>query len=225
MVDYVAELEAATTIRDYEWRGFLNIVSHVAAPIAGKKWLDFACGNGGLVRAGRSRGLDVVGFEEGWIADHARAAGIPILTRDELNGQAGQFDVITAIEVIEHVAEPLEVFRLIRRLLKPGGIFYAMTNSAVPFRDSMLTWRYVRPEIHIGFFEPENLALALRATGFDVKWPGFLEPYADVIRFRVLKNIGAKAPAAWHSLVPWSVLAPIVDQRYGVSSLPTGVAT
>ena len=135
---------------------------------------DFACGNGGLVRAGRGRGLDIVGFEEGWTADRARDAGIPILREAELDAVDGAFDIVTSIEVVEHLIDPMEVFMQIRRLMKPGGLFYIITGNAEPFRADLLAWRYVVPEIHVGYFEPSTLAEALTRSGFTPIWPGFL---------------------------------------------------
>ena len=44
------------------------------------RWLDFGCGNGGLVRWAREHGVDnVVGHETGWIASRAQAQGIPMI--------------------------------------------------------------------------------------------------------------------------------------------------
>jgi SAM-dependent methyltransferase len=225
MVDYVTELDAPeTSLRLHEWQGFLDLIAKIVGPLTGKKWLDFACGNGGLVRAGRQRSLDIVGFEEGWIADRARAAGIPLLLGHELDALEGTFDIVTAIEVVEHLIEPMAVFRRIRKLMKPGGLFYVITGNAKPFRSDLLAWRYVIPEIHVGFFEPDTLAEALIRTGFTPVWPGFQPPYIDIIRFRVLKNIGVRQRAAWQSLVPWALLSRIVDYMYGVSAHPAGIA-
>ena len=224
-VDYVTELESADlTVRGYEWQGLLKVVGALAGGLEGKRWLDFGCGNGGLVRAGRQAGLDVVGAEEGWIAERARGAGIPILTRSELDARAGQFQVVTAIEVLEHLTDPLAELRRIRRLLEPGGLFFATTGNARPFSGDLASWRYVVPEVHVAFFEPETLAESLRRSGFAPEFPGFVPGFADVIRFKVLKNLGVRRRGGWERLVPWGLAARLVDRRYEVTAHPIGRA-
>ena len=50
-VDYVFELEHPDkTVRIYEWRGILKLVRSLTAVNGDTQWLDFGCGNGGLVR-------------------------------------------------------------------------------------------------------------------------------------------------------------------------------
>ena len=60
-------------------------------------------------------------FEEGAIATAAARHGVTILTESDLGTSAGAFDVVTAIEVLEHTADPIATLGQIRQLLKPGG--------------------------------------------------------------------------------------------------------
>jgi 2-polyprenyl-6-hydroxyphenyl methylase/3-demethylubiquinone-9 3-methyltransferase len=48
------------------------------------------------------------------------------------NGYAGQFDVVTAMEVVEHVANPHEFVQTCVSLLKPGGALFMSTISRTP---------------------------------------------------------------------------------------------
>jgi SAM-dependent methyltransferase len=224
LVDYVFELEHPDeTIRQYEWRGVVRAVGSLRTLDEGSRWLDFGCGNGGLVRYIREQGVsDAVGFEEGWIADRARAAGIPILAPAGLDPLAGTFDVVTAIEVLEHVERPCDVLRRIRGLLKPGGLFFFTTGNARPARGRLSTWGYVRPEIHISFFEPETAARALESGGFTPEFRGFLPGFDDIIRFKALKNLGISRQAAWQGLLPWTLMARLLDARMGITAHPVG---
>ncbi|MBD3881922.1 class I SAM-dependent methyltransferase [Phormidium tenue FACHB-886] len=224
LTDYFTELEQPKqTIRRYEWRGITSIVSQLQPLTPDTTWLDFGCGNGGLVRWVQSRqGCNIVGFEEGAIAEVARSQGIPILTAEMLAAQENCYDVITAIEVLEHVDDPIGVLKQLFGLLKPGGVFFYTTGNAAPHADRLVEWGYVVPEIHISFYEPATLEYAMTNVGFSVQSPGYLKGFTDVIRFKVLKNLGLKQMSWWEKLLPWSILSPLIDRRYGVSAFPVG---
>jgi cyclopropane fatty-acyl-phospholipid synthase-like methyltransferase len=123
LVDYLFELERPrATIRQHEWASILQVIQFLTVLGPGTQWLDFGCGNGGLVRYVRANSpCAIVGFEEGWIRDKAVARGIPIIDRVQLDAYVQTFDIVTAIEVLEHVIDPLAALTSIRRMLKPGG--------------------------------------------------------------------------------------------------------
>jgi cyclopropane fatty-acyl-phospholipid synthase-like methyltransferase len=189
------------------------------------RWLDFGCGTGGLVRYCRqASGAAAWGFERGDAARLARAAGTPLLDESQLAEADESFDVVTAVEVLEHVVDPLAELAQIRRLLVPGGLFLYTTGNAAPHRDQLERWRYVIPEIHVSFFEPRTLSLALRKTGFVPEHRGFLPGFQDVIRFKILKNLGRKRRSRLEVLVPWRGVARVMDRRLGITAHPIGWA-
>jgi 2-polyprenyl-3-methyl-5-hydroxy-6-metoxy-1,4-benzoquinol methylase len=221
-VDYAFELEhPGETVRRYEWEGLLRAVSSLLALAPQTRWLDFGCGGGGLVRhVARRAPCLIVGHERGHIGAQATAAGIPLVTTGELAEQSGSFDVITAIEVIEHVVDPLELLRSLRRLLKPGGLLFLTTGNARPFRGRLLRWSYVVPEVHVSYFEPETLETAMRLAGFEAERRGFLPGFDGIIRFKVLKSLGVRRRSLLERLLPWPLLARVVDARLSVTAHP-----
>ena len=225
-VDYLYELvHPERTVRHYEWRGIRSIVGSLRELTPATRWLDFGCGNGGLVRHCMSElGCDVVGFEEGWICDKAAALGIPIVGAGGLAGLDGTFDVATMIEVLEHIPDPVAALRRVRSLLRPGGLLFLTTGNAAPYRARLLRWRYVVPEVHVSVFEPETLALALEKAGFRPGFPGYLPGFTDVIRFKVLKNLGVRRRSRLEASLPWGLVSRLTDRRFGVSAHPVGWA-
>ena len=225
MVDYKFELEFPDkTIRVYEWRGILAAVQSLIPLRPSTTWLDYGCGNAGLVRYCRSHGVSgMYGFEPGAIRD-AAARVAPLLDERQLEARQGTFDIVTAVEVFEHLDDPLSTLRSIRSLLKPGGLLFLTTGNAAPHRANLLEWRYVVPEIHISFFEPETLRLALLKTGFRPDFRGYMPGFTDIIRFKVMKNLHFRSRSIWHGLVPWSLVAWLADARHRVSGHPIGWA-
>lgn len=226
LVDYLFELEhPERTIRIHEWRGILEVVRHLTKVSAQTKWLDFGCGNGGLVRHVKKEvGCDVVGFEEGWAAEQARTKGIPVMRETDLASHDGTCDIVTAIEVIEHVEDPIAVLKRIRKLLKPGGVLFLTTGNAKPQRGKILEWGYTTPEIHMSFFEPETLAMAMEKAGFAPEYRGFVAGFDSILRYKILKNLKMRELNVWESFLPWSLVTRLVDKTHQVTAHPVGIA-
>jgi SAM-dependent methyltransferase len=219
-VDYIEEMENPDSIRQYEWRGIYRAVVSLTGGRT-VKWLDYGCGLGGLVRYARDRGMDdVFGYDDGfsaqWMTDHQ----IPSLTGEQLQELEGQFDVITAIEVIEHLTDPVGAMGHIASLLKPGGHFFVTTGNAEPHRDRLARWKYVHPDVHVAYFEPRTLTEVYRRAGLEPLAAGFMPGHDDIIRYKVLKTIGVRNRNLVERLVPWRVASRIVDRRHKVSAQP-----
>ena len=224
LVDYDAEMTDPRTVRTYEWRGITRIVGSLVDLDAGTRWLDYGCGLGGLVRyVDEQVGCSIVGFEEGYAADRMAASGVPHVGKADLPALASSFDVITAIEMLEHTLDPVAELRAMRELLKPGGVLFLTTGNAAPHRHDLTHWSYTAvPDVHIGFFEPATLARALEAAGFEVRWPGYVDGLDDVIRFKVLKTLHVRRTSSAERLLPWGAVSKVVDRRHQVSAMPAG---
>ncbi|MGI8715309.1 MAG: class I SAM-dependent methyltransferase [Solirubrobacteraceae bacterium] len=226
LVDYAYELEHPTkTVRQYEWRGLAMIVAHLLGPLSGRRWIDFGAGNGGLVRYLREREhVDAVGFEEGAIAQRAAALGIPVRGADALAGWAGSADVVTAVEVLEHVLDPVAELRAMRELLKPGGLLLITTGNARAHAKDLARWRYIVPEIHISFFEPRTLERAFALAGLRAEHPPLGRGFDYVIAFKVLKNLGVSRRTAATDLLPRRAVRLLADRMERLSEHPVGWA-
>lgn len=220
LVSYVDELEnPKSSVRQYEWRGVFKVISKLFPISKETQWLDFGCGNGGLVRyVSNLDRVQIFGYEMGAIADMARSKGIPILFDKDLEGR--KFDIITSIEVLEHVTDPLETLRKIAGLLKPGGLFFFTTGNVVPFKDKLLDWTYVVPEIHVSFYSPKSLMLALEKVGLTPSVVNHGSGYSNIYAFKVLKNLGFKNTKFWQKIVPWPVLKHVLEYKFQLGKHP-----
>ena len=224
LVDYEFELmHPRRTIRAYEWHGVARCVERLKGRLRDLRWLDFGCGNGGLVRyLNANAGAAAIGYEQGHIAARARAAGIPILDEGELEGRADSFDVITAIEVLEHTLDPIAELRTIRKLLRSGGLLFLTTGNAAPFAERLASWRYIVPEIHISLFDPGTLAHAMREAGLRPEQRPLGPGFDEILKFKTLKNLGIRRRNRVTDLLPARAIAALVERRVRLRDHPVG---
>jgi 2-polyprenyl-6-hydroxyphenyl methylase/3-demethylubiquinone-9 3-methyltransferase len=104
-------------------------------PLTGKSALDVGCGAGLLAEPLARLGADVTAIDAApelidVARDHARRQGLEIDYRaTAVEDIVGQFDLVTSLEVIEHVADPQAFVRAIAKRLKPGGLLIMSTPN------------------------------------------------------------------------------------------------
>ena len=106
-------------------------------PFQGLKLIDIGCGGGLLAEPMSRLGYDVTAIDAsaeniGTARAHAAEQGLDIAYRAATAEQlleegAGPFDVVLAMEVVEHVADPAEFLRTCARLVAPGGMMITAT--------------------------------------------------------------------------------------------------
>ncbi|HEX7095090.1 MAG TPA: class I SAM-dependent methyltransferase [Acidimicrobiales bacterium] len=223
LTDYEAEISDPSTVRRHEWEGILRIVTSLHDVGPHSHWLDLGCGLGGLVRHLRDQGFEhAIGSDDGHARNRALELGVQCLSTSELDEIDARFDVITSIEVIEHIIDPMPFVTNVARLLRPGGLFFFTTGNARRHRDDLASWPYVIPEIHVSFFEPHTMERALRNAGLVPEYHGFVPGYEDVIRYKTLKHLPERVRHVADRFTPWSRVAPLIDRWFGVSAFPVG---
>ena len=105
-------------------------------PLAGKRAIDVGCGAGllcePLARLGASvTGVDAAGENVAVASDHARGGGLAIAYQHGDLGELrlGQFDLVTSMEVIEHVADKAAFVAGLKAALAPGGLMVLSTPN------------------------------------------------------------------------------------------------
>lgn len=66
------------------------------------------------------------------------------------------------------------------------------------------------------------MALAMKLAGMKPEFRGFLPGFEQIIRFKVLKNLGVKSSSWLERLMPWAWISRIVDKRVQVTAHPIG---
>lgn len=112
------------------------------SPVANKKIIDIGCGGGILSEELARRGAEVTGIDMGEaplsVAQlHALESGVEVeylrSTAEDMAAQrAGQYDIVTCLEMLEHVPDPGSIIEACARLCKPGGHIYFATINRNP---------------------------------------------------------------------------------------------
>ncbi|MDJ0759105.1 MAG: bifunctional 2-polyprenyl-6-hydroxyphenol methylase/3-demethylubiquinol 3-O-methyltransferase UbiG [Woeseiaceae bacterium] len=109
------------------------------AELDGQRVIDIGCGGGILSESMAEAGADVTGIDKAGAALtvaklHKMESGVDVdyveTTAEEIAAeQPGSFDVVTCLEMLEHVPDPTSVIRACRDLVKPGGhVFFSTIN-------------------------------------------------------------------------------------------------
>jgi len=223
---YYRETEAASAPK------FASAAREIAGLVAlSADILDIGGGDGAFLRALKAQGFERLSFHEipgGDMAPEPAMAEAVYRDDDYASLPPAAFDVVTVMDVLEHVPEPAAIFAAARRALRPGGVLYIHTPvvtvldrvmhkvQSVPWvRRVGRVWQRARTSIfHLQIFTPEALRLLARRHGFNVtrldtvnelSWP--VDRY---VRIYLVEKAGLPAavarPAAW-------LLGPLVRSR------------
>ena len=181
------------------------------------RWLDFGAGMGGFVEFLRNNGWDAWGIDEGFSQTHLERRG---LGKPRL-GQ--EFSIVSAVEVAEHLVDPVPVIKKMGSFLAPGGSLMITTGNMAK-APSLTKWTYASvPEVHITFWTPNSWRKALALANLEPGLPARFGP--EVTQYKILKNLPWARRALWVTREAWKPLARLVAKAYGVSDFPIGRKT
>jgi 2-polyprenyl-6-hydroxyphenyl methylase / 3-demethylubiquinone-9 3-methyltransferase len=155
--------------------------------LAGAKAVDVGCGGGILSEALARRGAEVLGID---LADkplsvarlHQLESGVPVRYENVAvetlaQREPGQFDVVTCMELLEHVPDPASIVNACAALVRPGGkVFFSTINrNPKAYLFAVIGAEYLLQLLPRGthdyakFIKPSELARHCRAAGLEVR--------------------------------------------------------
>lgn len=158
-----------------------------AAALAGKRILDVGCGGGLLSEAMARRGAQVTGIDLAAraieVAElHAMQSAVVLQYRCEspqahLASQPAPYDIVTCMEMLQHVPDPAGVLHALQALVRPGGhVFVATLNRSLKsYLQVILAAEYALnlfergTHRHERFIKPSELAAWARGAGLYVQ--------------------------------------------------------
>jgi 2-polyprenyl-6-hydroxyphenyl methylase/3-demethylubiquinone-9 3-methyltransferase len=166
----------------------LGWIEQLTGGLQGKQVLDVGCGGGILADAMARKGAPVLGIDLSTKALkvaqlHALEAQTPNIQYREVSAEAlaaeqpAQYDVITCMEMLEHVPDPASIVRACSQLVKPGGwVFFSTLNrNPKSFLFAIVGAEYVLNLLPKGtheyakFIKPSELAGYARSAGLDLQ--------------------------------------------------------
>ncbi|CDH44770.1 MAG: bifunctional 2-polyprenyl-6-hydroxyphenol methylase/3-demethylubiquinol 3-O-methyltransferase UbiG [Candidatus Competibacteraceae bacterium] len=165
----------------------LNYITERAGGLTGQQALDVGCGGGILAESMALRGAQVLGIdmgeaplavarlhqlESGAVLDYRR------ITAEELaEHEPASFDVVTCMEMLEHVPDPASTIAACARLVKPGGhVFFSTINrNPKSYLFAIIGAEYVLRMLPQGthdfrkFIRPSELDRWIRAAGLTLQ--------------------------------------------------------
>jgi 2-polyprenyl-6-hydroxyphenyl methylase/3-demethylubiquinone-9 3-methyltransferase len=157
------------------------------AKLSGKQVLDVGCGGGLAVEGMAKRGAHVTGIDLGVstieiAALHALESGLKVTycratAEDHAEKNSAKYDVVTCLEMLEHVPDPASVIHAIVALVRPGGdVFFSTINRNLKaYLLAVIGAEYVMKLLTPGthtydrFIKPSELARWSRNAGLDLQ--------------------------------------------------------
>ena len=176
--EYLPSLAASRTgydpavIRDH-YTTFVELSRVFAGP--GKKLLDIGSGAGFFLKAVEGIGWQAEGVELSETAAAYAKDVVHVRTWagkiEETNLPSDEYGLVTMLDILEHLFDPIAVLREVHRVLKPGGALIVLTPdfNSLSRRVYGRQWAVLTPAEHLFYFTEKTLGRMLEEAGFRVQ--------------------------------------------------------
>jgi SAM-dependent methyltransferase len=177
-IPFDPDAESANPFKDHVLRALLDEVE--ALGVRGGRWLDVGSFAGILLRAASARGFEAFGVEVNpTLAEHCqKAQGLTVFNGSifDFEAPAGHYQVLSLIDVLEHLPRPRQVLTRAFELLAPDGLLILKVPNFGPqlWKQRVANALRLSPTGvfenfgHINHFTPPALTQVLQRTGFEV---------------------------------------------------------
>jgi SAM-dependent methyltransferase len=153
-------------------RALVRTLQASAGGLIGRRLLDFGAGIGGFALVAKEAGAEVWCIEQS--AEARRRMTVLGLTCFEDLGALlaarpdARFEVISSIEVVEHLADPVADLRALRQVLTPGGVLFLATPNFTSLRARLqgAAWSQYANPTHLTYLTPVSVRRILHDAGF-----------------------------------------------------------
>ena len=176
-------LERDRSIRAGGVTGYREIVSNF--DVAGKRILDVGCASGALLCMLRERGAaEVVGLDTSAypVSFGVERYGLDLrcASLEDARLPDGHFDLITLIDIVEHVEDIISFMRELRRVLRPDGKLFIITPNYSAHTVAADEWVCLHQDFeHLQYFSSESLSRLAQESGFST-----LKTWTDSLPFK-----------------------------------------
>ena len=173
--NYEEEIVGHTNYEKFSKMFFHSIVDKIKKEKKYGKWLDIGCGRGYLLDIASKNHFDCYGVDIK--DDFIDNKNINFYKKDflECDFQDGQFDIITIVNLLDHIGCPKKFLKKINSLLKPGGVLFIHVPNEYYFdRRIFRNFTQYSPNVHLVNYSKKNISLILKKFGFSKIY--FLSP-------------------------------------------------
>ncbi len=176
---------------------FEKCLDHIAREAPQGTLFDIGAATGYFLALARARGYRVAGVDISEAASReAQKKGIQVWSGSLATMPPSQelYNIVTAFDVLEHVAHPREMLQQVHTILAKDGVVFGSTPDSGSFTARLLgkRWHLLCPPEHLALMNDASLRDALTSEGFEVLWTGriikrFSPPYILQTASRWLK--------------------------------------
>lgn len=156
----------------YVWKKRINVLKKLDRSSEVKRFLDVGCAFGGLMKVAEengyiSYGVEVSPYAEEYLKKRFGEDRIFFGSIEDINLPEDFFSVVTLIEVIEHLIDPVKAIENVFKGMKQNGVLLIQTANIDGFQAKLYgkKYHYYLPG-HISYFNKKNLKKLLERTGF-----------------------------------------------------------
>lgn len=179
--DYYSQKDTFNAVYKMKFLSAKKYLEYIKTYKPSGRLLDIGCAYGQMLEAAKAAGFEACGIELSREAGKYlnqqgyRAYNKPV---EEVDFTDDYFDVITMIDLLEHIPEPRKFFLCLARILKKGGLLFIITPNVTSLAARVMNryWPHYQKE-HLCYYSKKVMAYLLKESGFEIIFLGRAHKY------------------------------------------------